>query len=247
MLNFNKILILFCFFFINSFQLFADIKVDDLIAKIEKAADPEHIGSTIKSQLRTVEISFPGKKLLIHSITVDKYPDKSKTITQISSGLSYIVCCDGKEGWKCSNATEIVSIPPAELAKIKFDIFMRNPAHKLKDIFSKFTIASNSDLVGALECYKLVCVPKNGFCGKSFTLWIDKNQFLIRKMVFIMNVSGADVRTETLFSDYKIINKIPVATSLIIQQGDLLLIAKVLDIKNNVDVSDTEFQKPAKK
>ena len=222
-----------------------DKETDALISKIETALDPEGVMSKVKTKATKSEVIIPAQKIKINSIVMDKFPYKSKSLTEIPGLMMSVRVYNGKVGWEFSPASGMREIKGKELAAMKFEMDMKNPTKKMRDVFTKIEVADDFEKVGEFECYKLICTPKEEYESKPVTLYFDKDKLFLRRMDMVLESQMGPMKMESILSDYKKIDKVWVAMEATLKQMGMVMKVKVLEIKNNVDIPDSEFEKPS--
>jgi outer membrane lipoprotein-sorting protein len=108
----------------------------------------------------------------------------------------------------------------------------------------KIEVPDETEKVGEFECYKFICTPKEEYNSRPVTIFIDTKAFLARKMVMVADTQMGPVKMESIFSDYKAVNKLMTPMLSTIKQMGMVMMVKVIEIKDNVNIDDSEFEKP---
>ena len=217
--------------------------IDTLIAKMEKAIDPEGISKTVKTSIQKVRIAMPVQNINMIVTVTKKYPNKSKTVSEIPGIFTSTRTFDGKSAWEYSAINGLREISGKELSSIKFESAMKDATNKMRDVFSKIEVADALEKVGEFECYKFTCTPKEEYKAEPVIMFIDNKELLMRKMNITVNSQMGAINTESIFSDFKLMNKIMVPKLTTMKQAGATMVMKVLDISYNVPVDDSEFDK----
>lgn len=220
-----------------------DDEIDKIIAKMKKATDPEGISKTIKTSVQKVLIEIPANKINMIVTVTKKYPNKSKTVSEIPGILTITRIFDGNRAWEHSGITGLREIIGKELASIKFESAMTDCNNKMRDVFSKIEVADDLEKMGDLECYKFTCTPKGEYKAEPVIMFIDNKKFLMRKMNFTVNSQMGAINTESIFSNFKLMNKVMVPKLTTMKQAGVTMVMQVLDVTNNTPVDDGEFDK----
>jgi outer membrane lipoprotein-sorting protein len=231
-------------FFCSSVYGMNDKSIDDLIAKMEKASDPEGVKSKLKTQINKIEITIPAQKIKLNATITNKYPNKTKTFSEIPGIMSSTRAYNGKTGWEYSPAAGMRDIKGKELASMRLEVDMKNPLKSMRDIFMKIEVPDETEKVGEFECYKFICTPKEEYNSRPVTIFIDTKAFLVRKMLMVADTKMGPVKMESIFSDYKAVNKLMTPMLSTIKQMGMIMKVKVIEIKDNVNIDDSEFEKP---
>ena len=222
-----------------------DKAIDELIARIKKAVDPDGVMSKIKTQATKSEISIPAQNLKVNSIILYKFPYKSKNLTEIPGVMMSVRVYNGKEGWEFSPAAGIRDIKGKELAIMRLELDMKNPVRKMREIFAKIDVPDELEKVGEFECYKFICTPKKEYESKPVTLYFDKEKLFLRRMDMVLESQMGPIQTVSIFSDYKKLGGVWGATEATMTEMGTVMKIKVLDFKTNVYLPESEFEKPA--
>ena len=141
-------------------SFFTKKAVDELVVKMEKAVDPEDSAKNIKTQVNKLEINMPAQKIKMNVTATDKYPNKSRTVTEIPGMMRIFRVYDGTKAWEYSKAMGLREITGKELDSIKLEMALKNPKNKMRDIFSDIQVPDKTEKVGKFNCYKLTCTPR---------------------------------------------------------------------------------------
>ena len=243
----------FCFSgIISSFILFSSITasgmdkraVDELIAKVEKAKDPEGVRFKIKTQVSHVEINIPAQKIKLNATITDKFPDKTKTFSEIPGVMSSTRAYNGKSAWEYSPAVGMRDIKGKELDAMKLEMALKNPVMPMRDAFEIIEVPDKLEKVGEFECYKFICTPKKEYNAKPVIFYFDTKSLLLRKMEMVVDSQMGPIKMESTLGDYKKVGKMWTPLLSTIKQMGMILQVKVIDTKNNVNIDDSEFEKP---
>ena len=217
--------------------------IDDILAKIEKASDPEGISKDIKTSQVKSEISIPEQKIKFKVTITDKYPDKTISVTQIPGLMKVKTVFNGKEAWEESSTMGIRSLTGKELNNLKFHLLARNPKTTLKDVYSKIEISDKLEKVGDYECYKLTCYPDKSYGLKPTIEYYDNKLFLLRKSITTEITQMGEVQAVIYSEKYKKMHKMMMSMEATIEQMKMKMKAKILDFKIDIPVDDSLFQK----
>lgn len=241
----------YCFIFLSLFGAtnlllgMTNSEVDDIIVKIEKAVDPENVSKTIKTSVQKAELEMPAQNIKMNITVTNKFPNKSRVKTELPGVMTILRVFNGVDGWEYSPVLGMRQIEGKELNSVKFDMAMQTPNNKMRDIFSKIEVPDKREKIGEFECYKFICTPKKKYNQSLIIMFIDTKKFLMRKMDLTVESQMGAIKTESIFSDYQKVNKMMVPMVTTMKQAGMDVKLKVLEIKNNAEVNDSEFDKPA--
>lgn len=218
--------------------------VDELIAKMEKAVDPHGVEKNIKTQVSKVEILIPAQKIKLNTTILDKFPDKTRTVTEIPKIMTSTRVYNGKKGWEFSTSMGLREITGKELDGMKLEMDMKNPLKEMRDVFSDIQVLDDTVKVGEFDCYKLTCVPKKEYNAKDVVMYVDNKAFLLRKIEMILDTQMGPVKMESIIKDYKEVDKMFIPMASTIKQLSMEMEVKILEVKNNLKLDDSKFEKP---
>lgn len=220
-------------------------EIDKLLEKMERATDPEKVAVNIKTQRQKAEISIPMQKIKITAVITDKFPDKTKTLTVLPGIMSTLQIYNGKQAWEYSQAAGIREIKGKELNSMKFEMDLKNPKLAMRDVFAEIAVDDTTVKLGNSECYKLTCTPKKEYGLKPLIYYVNVKDFLIRQMEAVMPTKMGDIKTVSVFSDFRKTDKLIVPMHITVRQLNMTMEVRVLKVENNIKLDDSEFDKPS--
>lgn len=159
-------------------------------------------------------------------------------------GLSFIQTFNGTDGWSLNpftGSTEAQPIPADQLKEMKIQADIDGMMYNWKEKGYTVTLEGTEDVEGT-NCYKVKIVTPE---GGEYTNYIDSDSFMIIKTKSKIMMSGAEVESESYYSNYlqvdgiafpgKIENRYNGAT------GEVISIEKV-DLNPTLDTKI--FEKP---
>jgi len=147
---------------------------------------------------------------------------------------------DGTSGWAQDPQTGLRDLSGGELESVKRSAEFNQPL-KLKTLFSKLEVKEKSK-VGDREVYVLEATPAQGSPEK---LYFDtQTHLLVRADVESEGPQGKTV-FEITFENYKEVDGIKLAHTVSRSSPAMSFVIKLEEIKHNVPIEDTKFQKPA--
>lgn len=244
---FVVLLAVFCFSAIAQQSTKHSMTQEALLAKVEKASDPKDVAKTWKTMKVKTEMSLPMQQLTISGTAIYKFPNKSKSIALIPGMPTVTQVFNGKQAWKETAGLGIQNKTGVQLAFAKFECKKVNPALKLTEIYEKITLDPYLYKKGKFTCYKLTCSLPAELNVTPSQMFVDNKQFLIRYIIEnqLSEMGAVPISIELL--DYKIINGLKVPMLMNINMIGIKMIAKLLSIKVNEKIADSEFQLPKDK
>lgn len=240
-------LVVFCLVGIISFSTsYAEspsLSLDVVLEKIEKAADPHNISGNVRTLITVIELSIPPQQIKMLVTTKDKFPDKSKKITEIPNVTSFTSIINNNEAWEVS-AAGVRTITDRELEFCKFQLLMKTPSATMKDVFKDIKIEDGEFKIGELDCIKLVCISNTSSEFPPLNIYFSKKDFLVRRMEIILESKLGQIPVVTTIEEYKKINgrMIPIKTKTV--QNGLTIESKLVSAKENIEIPDSEFSNP---
>ena len=246
---------LFSVFFTN--VLFADdaIKtsdanaplIDDIFQKMELAVDPDGRSLELKTLKTKILLTLPTANQEIKVITIDKFPDQTKTVQKMSNGVSLIRVLNKDIAWERVKPTgQFRFITGQELEFMKFEMYMKTPSVKLRDIFKDVKILDTEAAVNDYECYKLQCQPRSSIKLPPIIIFVDKETYLTRQMNVTLQTPQGEITLKNMMNKYKLTNGRMIPSEVTISQGPVTMYKKLLSVEENIPVDDSEFNPPKK-
>jgi CubicO group peptidase (beta-lactamase class C family) len=223
------------------------ISADDLIAKVIAAYGGEANLRKHKSSLTTVEVDLESQGMKGSGTISARAPNLAGSemwFTALDKKVAQIISFfDGNTGG------EVMSFGPPETysGKRLDDIRTGSDFYDVlnwKTNYKTITVTRIAK-VGDEDAYVVVKIPEK---GTRVTDYISTSSFLLLKRDSLVVVETANIeipQTQT-FSDYRNVDGVMVAfknTSSNIANGDIVI--RVVDVKFDVNLPDTAFQKPA--
>jgi hypothetical protein len=258
MFNTDKLILIFCLFTLTLFLNGADdigpekkstssVRQEDLISdilnKMEIAVDPNQRAKEVKTLKTVMDITVPSQNILLKVTVLDKFPDKTKLIQELPNGMRTVKVLNGDTAWETIEPTgKSRKITGKELEFMKFELFMKTPGVKLKEIFKSVEIESKNEIIGDFECYKLKCIPAGSLDLPPITLFVDKTDFLTRRMDVQLPTPQGVIDIQNKIKNYEIINGRNVPSEVEITQGGMSILKRLISVDENIALPDTEFK-----
>lgn len=230
--------------FLLAFAAAAITSAQDLETILDKhfeAIGQENIENvnTMKATGKLVTMGMEGPFTMVY-----KRPDKVRMRIEIQ-GTEVIQGFDGEKAWMQNpmmGSTRPVVVSGAQADQIKESADMDGQLWNYKEKGHKLELAG-SEAVDGEEAHVLKLTKENGSVDRYF---INKESYLIDKVVSSANINGMDMEVTTRLSDYREVNgyKMPHKTEQSFggQQGNTILFEKV---EVNEPVEDELFAAPA--
>jgi hypothetical protein len=224
------------------------ISSDELLAKVIEAYGGEANLRKHKSSVTTVEIDLESQGIKGTGTISARAPNlaaSDMTFTALGKNIAQIVTFfDGKAGGEVMSfgAPETYSGKRLEDVRTGADFY---DALNWKTNYKAITVQRIAK-VGDEDAYVVEKRPEK---GTPVTDYISTKSFLVlrRDSLIVNETVGIELPQTQTFSDYRNVDGVMVAfksTSSNVANGDVLV--RVLDVKFDVDIPDTVFQKPAK-
>jgi CubicO group peptidase (beta-lactamase class C family) len=223
------------------------ISADELIAKVIEAYGGEANLRKHKSSLTTVEIDLESQGMKAQGTMSARAPNLSGselTFMALGKKVGQVVTFfDGKEGG------EVMSFgnPETYSGKRLDDVKAGADFHDVLNWKTNYKTISVKRIakVGDEEAYVVEKRPEN---GTVVTDYVSKKSFLVlkRDSLIVNEKAGFDLPNSQTFSDYRQVDGVMVAfkaTASNIANGEITI--RVLDVKFDVPIPDSVFQKPA--
>ncbi|HSE30319.1 MAG TPA: serine hydrolase [Pyrinomonadaceae bacterium] len=224
------------------------ISIEELMAKTIEAYGGEANLRKHKSSLATVEVDLESQGLTGYGLIKAKAPNMAAsemTITALDKKIGSIVSYfDGNAGG------ELMSFAPDEVysGKRLEDIKVGADFYDLLDWKKNYPtmVVKRIAKVGGEDAY---VVEKRSEKGSPVTDYISVKTFFLlkRESVIHSDTTGVDIPQSETFSDYRNVDGVMVpfkSMSSNIANGDTVV--RVKELKFDVDIPDTAFNKPAK-
>ncbi|MCK4982902.1 MAG: hypothetical protein KAS17_08265 [Victivallaceae bacterium] len=222
-------------------------KQEVLLAKMEKAVDPEGIAHSWKTIIIKMQLKIPMQQLKMSVTGLYKFPDKSKVVAVMPGILTETQVFNGRQAWKETAGLGIQMKTGIQLAFAEFECRKTNPALKMTEIYEKITLDPDLYQIGEFSCHKLICTLPAELNVAPTQLFVDNKEFLIRSSIENQLTDMGVVPVTLIFSDYKIVNGIKTAMLVNMNMMGIKMIGKLLSVKVNEKIADSEFQLPKDK
>lgn len=190
--------------------------------------------TTITGSMDLTQMGLSG------TITVyQKEPNKARYDIEVM-GMLISQACDGEIAWGTNPQTGMTEEMPEQNAEYMKRESLGNSAFLNPKKFGITFTFKGKENVGGKDCLVLEQAFADGFIA---TLYIDPDTYLTYKAKGkTLNQMGMEVEAETLLSDYKKVDGITVAHSLVsYQDGEEFMTMTISEVKFNSGLEDNLF------
>ena len=221
------------------------LSMDKIVENMGLAIDPENNKQHIKTLITVAELSIPSQEIKMQITITDKFPDKTKTVRKIPGVMSVTRILNASQGWETNSLGAFREIKGKELELMKFELFMKTPAVSMKQAFKEIKVENRNAMLGDNLCYILSCIPAVDLDIPPIVMYVNKDNFLTEKIEMKAETPQGSVGMTILIEEYKKINgrKVPVKTKIL--QGGVVMIKKLISVKENIKIDDSEFENPS--
>jgi hypothetical protein len=186
----------------------------------------------------TCEMSAVG---LIGTMTMlQKAPDKTLSIVDIPGFGAVQSGFDGNILWSQNPVAGLNEASGAALAAAKRDAEFYQEL-KLRDMFKKLMIRGKQQISGK-DAYIVEAIPEE---GKAETYFFDaESGLLVRHDAEIDSGQGAAM-TENYYEDYKDLDGVKFPYTVRMVSPTTTIVMRFSEVKDNVEIEDSKFAKPA--
>lgn len=216
-------------------------EVNAILAKIQKANDPNGIIGTIKTEIVQSKVKVDSTRegtLTIHL----QYPNKMRMDAEGKDGR-LIRIFDGEKGWQYTAKDGRREITGAELASMKFQVQLAMPDTNFKEIFEKIEL-DGEETVRGQACYRLNCTPKAEFQMPPMIVLVDQQTGLVAKTSEQHNLKDGLVEITKTFDAYEDFAGIMIPTSIISETNTKLIDLSVESVSWNEEIDPSVFTMP---
>jgi outer membrane lipoprotein-sorting protein len=212
---------------------------DDILAKMIDAMGGRKALESIKDT--TISGSMDLTQMgLSASVTISqKEPNKSRFDIEVM-GMVITQACDGEIAWATNPQTGMTEEMPEEQAEYMKRESLGNSAYLDPKKFGITFSYKGKENIEGKDYLVLEQVYADGYTA---TIFLDPDTYLAYKgQGKTLNNMGTEVDAETFFSDYKKVNGIMVAHSLIsYQDGEEFMTMTITEVKFNSGLEDSHF------
>ena len=218
-----------------------------LLEKMDKAVDPKEVAKKWKTLVVEMQMAVPMQQQKMAITAMYKFPDKSKVIAKIPGAPMIIQVFNGKQAWKETVGLGIQMKSGIQLAFAKFECKKSNPALKQTEIYEKITLDPHLYKVGKFSCYKLICTLPAELKVEPSQIFVDNKDFLIRRSIENQLTDMGVIQVSVDVADYKNMSGIKIATAIKTNIMGIEIVGKILSLKVDTKIADSEFELPKDK
>ncbi len=148
---------------------------------------------------------------------------------------------DGKEGWTREPNKGLRLLQGGELAQLRLQALQSNAPQNWRSYYKTVELIGLSR-AGALVCYKLRLVPKNG--SMPITQYHDVQTLLLIRSDQVLESPEGKQPTETYASDYRLVDGVKTAFKMRQRIPGTEMLIQLTKVQNNLPLSDSEFDRP---
>jgi outer membrane lipoprotein-sorting protein len=170
--------------------------------------------------------------------TYTKSPNRTVTIAEFAGYGTVIQCFDGKSGWASDPQQGFHEMAGPELAAFRRSADLQAALHT-KDHYKKLTVIGKGK-VGDHDAYIVEGQPTEGGPEK---LYFDAQSGLLTKMEMPSPQGSGTV--SMVFEDFKNVDGVKIPTTVHQDTPEISIVIKMADVRQNVPIDDSKFNKPA--
>lgn len=167
-------------------------------------------------------------------------PDKFRITTLKDNEPVQIICSNGSTAWMADTSSrKLRKIEGEKLQQLSTMSKLAIPAFGYRNIFQNVEIFRCSNDDG--EFYLLKCTGKN---GNSFQIYVDANEFLLRRMTGRMKVGAGYLDYDSRIKSYGRYSGVLIPKVTETRQNGQKQIVELMTYELNPDIPDEEFLPP---
>jgi len=214
--------------------------VDEIVAKVRKANDPQNKAKTIKTAIFKYSCVNGPEKSKIKILL--KRPNKIKIISR--TGKEFWECAyDGKKAWEYTNSRGVRLLSGTEANEVRLQAFLLAPSIDINKVFKNITIDTSVKINGQ-DCWKLICQPKDDFKSQPITVFVTKKTNLIIKAIEKHDEKDVVIKVVTFFKDYKMFKGFLLPTKTITKVDNDSTESTLVGISLNQKIPNSVFAAP---
>jgi hypothetical protein len=217
-------------------EITADQVLEKYVEMTGGRAAYEKITSSISKG--TMEITAQNIRGTVE--TYSKAPTKFLLVQAIDGVGQFTQGYDGQMGWGQDPFLGLRNLEGAELANFKRDASFHSDL-KWRELYDKVELVGTQK-VGDRDAYVIRMTPS---IGKPVTRYFDTETFLIVRSDVVSETPFGTLNMESYPSDYRVVDGVKMPFQLMMKAPSGEMVMKITEVKNNVDIDDAKFVKPA--
>lgn len=214
---------------------------EEILAKSVDAMGGTATFEKLKTQYQkgTLEIKGMGIKGTMESYA--KAPNMSLGVFTFQGMGESVRGFDGKIGWANDPMGGLRELEGPELELIKQESVF-NQQIKWKEIYKEYKSTGAVTKVEDKEVYEVELTPKE---GKARTMYFDAKTYLPWMMKMTVETPYGTTPAKSYMTDYRDVDGMKIPFSLRQVAGPQEFVATLTEVKNNIEIEDKKFAKPA--
>jgi len=213
---------------------------DEILDKYVKAVGGKEAIEKVTSRVEKGTFELPS---LGAGGTVEAYakaPNKTAMVIEITGFGKVEDVFDGTKGWSSDPQGGLREKSGTELAMSKRDADIHRSLN-LKSQYTKMEV-TGKEKVGNSEAYVITATPAE---GKPEKLYFDTSSGLLTRMDVEAETPQGAMAFQVYLEDYKPVDSVKVPFTIRRESEAFSIVVKLTDVKHNVPVEDTKFNKPS--
>ena len=213
--------------------------IDQVLDKYVQAIGGK--AAVLKTTSRLVKGPFeiPAASLKGTAEIYAKAPDKTLVVFTIPGFGAIQQGYNGKIGWSKDPVTGLRELTAVELALVKRSVDFHREI-KLQEVYKKMTVKEKNK-VGDAEVYVVEATPAE---GSPETMYFDAQSGLLIRSDFEFDGPQGKLAIETYYEDYRETGAIKMPFTERLVHPILGMTRKTDEVKHNVPIEDSKFDKP---
>ncbi len=215
--------------------------VEQVLASNVKASGGKEALEKIHTRIAKGTMEMTGMNVTATFEFFVKAPNKRASRTEVQGFGVVREGYDGSVGWELNPASGLRVRTGAELARARRDATFNRELH-MKELYDKLEVTGRAT-VGQAEAYVLLATPKEGQPEKYY---YDAKSGLLLRQDSTLDTPNGPMDMEVYLEDYRDVDGLKQPfTVRIPKPAELNMVLKFTEIKQNVEIADSEFAKPA--
>lgn len=186
-----------------------------------------------------MEIAASGSKSVMEFWA--KAPNMRLIVIELEGFGTVRTAYDGKAGWSQDPARGLRDLRGEELAQLQREAVF-NPELKWREIYPKAETIGKQK-IGDREAWAVRLTPAE---GKPITRFYDAETFLLLGQESEQQTPRGTVKIRTTMSDYRDVGGVKAPFRVTQSMPGAEIVIRMSEIKNNIEIQDSLFAKPAK-